>query len=154
MLDIKHIARVLYDNRSNPDYNTGEGRRRILAENGNKLARRTYDGKTKEINAEIQRLHDLATQEAAKKEANLEDIFPREDYIKGLKEIWDSAASSNKDRMQAGEQAAKFFGWNAPAKTDNKHSIDSEFIAFLTAGRVKVAIDAEELPADKFKEIE
>lgn len=118
MLDTKHLARILYENRTSEDYRSNEGKRRILAENGVKLAKRTFEGNAKEINKEISILHDKATDKDAEieAEANLEKLFTKIDYINGLKRIWDEG--SNKDKLQAGRQVAEFFGWNAATKSD------------------------------------
>lgn len=118
-MDIKNLAAILYANRTDKDYRTNQGNIRILAANGIKVAKRTFDGHAKEIKQEISKLHDLdsdlKSKATVKKE--LEKLFPQEQYIKGLSDIWQMKKQAGKiptikDKIQAGRQAAEFFGWN------------------------------------------
>lgn len=122
-MDIKHIARVLYNNRDNKDYLTDEGKRRILAANGAKVAKRTYQFNKKSIDKELDRLFDKDFDNKSNQPSNeeLEKLISKHDYINMLKRIMDGEPDGKKtpmfkDRLQAGKQAAEFFGWNAPEK--------------------------------------
>lgn len=118
-MDIKNISKVLYQNRTNPDYNSNEGKRRILASNGIKLAKATFEKYLNSISSEIDSLHDIEFATEAKKieKKDLENIFTQTEYVNGLKKIWEGEKVANmqpqiKHMLQAGSQLAAFFGWN------------------------------------------
>ena len=104
MYDNKNLARILFENRMSKDYSTQEGKRRILAQNGINVAKRTFAVNAKEINSHISHLHDQESATIAGKvsEAGLETLFSKVEYITGLRRIWDSA-KSNRDKLQAGK---------------------------------------------------
>lgn len=118
-MDIKNIARILYDNRTNSDYRTNQGSIRILAQNGVKLSKRTFESHSKEIKAAISELHDIefGIKTNAQEKKELEALFSKKEYVEGLKKVWSGHKFANKipsirDALQAGRQISEFFGWN------------------------------------------
>jgi hypothetical protein len=118
-MDIKNIARILYENRTDPDYKSASGRRRILAKHGSKIAKATYETHSKAIKEEIANLHNIEfdnqTRQVEKKE--LEKLFTQADYINFLKRVIDGEPENQKyptfkDKLQAAKQASEFFGWD------------------------------------------
>lgn len=160
IIDIKLLARILYDNRTSPDYNNMTGKKDILAANGHKLARATFDKHYPAIKEEIDKLHDKSFRGDAKpaERERMAQIFQMIDYISGLKNIWDGEPNTQgkfpnfRDKLQAGKQAAEFFGWNAPAKTDNTHDVTGILVEWMKAGRLK-AFNPEGDQNKEFKEI-
>lgn len=122
-MDIKHVARVLFENRDSKDYLTDNGKRRILSNNDSKIAKVTYERNKAAILKEIDRLFDLTTTNKSNQPSKeeLEKIISKHDYIALLKRTMDGEPDGKrtpayKDKLQAGKQAAEFFGWNAPEK--------------------------------------
>lgn len=141
-LDIKQLARILYDNRSNPDYQSKVGQRKILAEQGIKLAKLTYDTHYEAVRVEIDKLHDLSFRKETRpaERERMAELFSQMDYIAGLKQIWDGEPDANgkypsfRDKLQAGKQAAEFFGWNAP--TNQNINVTGELIELAKNGNI------------------
>jgi len=122
-MDVTHVANILFKNRDSKDYLTDSGKLRILAENGVKLARRTYDSNKKAILKEVKSQIDLEITSNGSQPTNkeLEKIIGKMDYVLLLKRIMDGEPDGKrtpayKDKLQAGKQAAEFFGWNEATK--------------------------------------
>lgn len=150
-IDHKLFAKTLYDNRADRRYLSKSGHREILAENGLKVAKATYDTHYEAVKKEIAILHDTAHRKELKpaERERMEKIFPQIDYITGLKRIWDGEKENGKfpnfrDKLMAGKQAAEFFGWNAP--TDHNININANVQALIASG--KLILDAIQLPVD------
>ncbi len=159
-LDIKQIARTLYNNRANPDYQSKTGQRKILGEQGIKMAKATYDAHYDEVRAEIDKLHDAAFRKETRpaERERMAELFSQMDYITGLKRIWDGEPDTQgkyptfRDILQAGKQAAEFFGWNAPAKVENTHEASASLLEWMRTGRLKAFNEDGDQNKD-FKEI-
>lgn len=159
ILDIKLLARILYDNRAGVNYLTKSGQQRILEENGHKLSRPTFELHYNEIRAEIDKLHDAAFRKETRpaERERMAELFSQMDYIVGLKRIWDGEPNTQgkypqfRDQLQAGKQAAEYFGWDASKKTETKHTIEGLFMEAVKNGDVK--IPQGEDPNKSFSEI-
>jgi len=118
-MDIKNLAKIIYKNRQDTDYKTDQGIRRILAKNGQEIAKKTFERHIKEIKAEISNLHDIDfnNQTKAIKKKDLEKLFTQTEYVNGLKKIWEGEPIKGqkpkvKDILHAGKLISDFFGWN------------------------------------------
>ncbi|MBK9223401.1 MAG: hypothetical protein IPO16_14960 [Saprospiraceae bacterium] len=159
-LDIKHLAKILFDNRHDPDYQQNQKMLQILAKNGIKIPKRTFDSHIEDVKLEIAKLHDLNAQESAKvnAKADLEKLFPQIDYVLFLKKVMDGEPDSQnrypnfKDMLQAGKQASDFFGWNEAQKNKHEISGDQQFMEHFLNGKFKVVAE-NPLPEKTFKEL-
>lgn len=160
ILDIKLLARILYDNRAGANYLTKSGQQRILEENGHKLSRPTFELHYNEIRAEIDKLHDAAFRKETRpaERERMAELFSRMDYIVGLKRIWDGEPDTQgkypqfRDKLQAGKQAADYFGWETPKKTETKHDASEALLEWMRTGKLKTYNDEWDQNKD-FKEI-
>lgn len=142
IVDTKHLARILYDHRDKPDYLTKSGQQRILDANGHKLARGTFENHYEAIRSEIDKLHDASFRKETRpaERERMAELFSQMDYITGLKNIWDGEPDTSgkypsfRDKLQAGKQAAEFFGWNAPI--NQNVNIKSEWLDWIKSGNV------------------
>ena len=160
IVDIKHLARILYDNRNTQDYLSKLGQQRILEKHGHKLAKATFESAFDKIRAEIEKLHDAAFRKETRpaERERMAELFSQMDYITGLKRIWDGEVNTQgkyptfRDILQAGKQAAEFFGWNAPAKVENTHEASVSLLEWMRTGRLR-AFNEEGDQKKDFKEI-
>lgn len=159
-LDIKHLAKILYDNRHLPEYSSEEGKVTILAKFDAKISRKTYQRYKPEIEGEISLLYDINAKECAKvnAKADLEKLFPQIDYVLFLKKVMDGEPDGQdrypnfKDMLQAGKQASDFFGWNEAQKNKHEISGDQQFMEHFLNGKFKVVAE-NPLPEKTFKEL-
>lgn len=159
-LDIKHLAKILFDNRHLPEYLTVPGQIQILRNNDIKVAQASFSRYNPSIQEEIAKLHDLNAQESAKvnAKADLEKLFPQIDYVLFLKKVMDGEPDGQnrypnfKDMLQAGKQASDFFGWNEAQKNKHEISGDQQFMEHFLNGKFKVVAE-NPLPEKTFKEL-
>lgn len=142
VFDIKHLARILYDNRTSPQYLSKSGQQQILAKHGHKVSRKTFDAHYQAVRKEIDKLHDQSFRKDATpaERERMAELFSQMDYIIGLKQIWDGEPDPNgkhpsfRDKLQAGKQAAEFFGWNAA--TNQNINITGDLIELAKNGNL------------------